>query len=157
MNLFIRFLLLVTALASLNLSANPEIPSLIELGLNSLSKEHTRAIAQAKKIDIPSLKEATHLEISNFFSEKSPQSLLIKNKKNLTLFRSQLTTKDSSPSNGLPWVKIKWMKNDKIIQSIWLMESGEWGFSRKGPSRTIGKNSQLPKILKEKIAENKEE
>ena len=105
-----------------------------------------------KKEDLAALKKTDKLLVSFWSAKKDSEIIEITDKVFLQRLKGQFKTKEVPPSGAFPWVVLRWEAKGKVVKVMWLMEHGEWGFSREGTNWTVGKNQKLVELLKQKLA-----
>ena len=115
--------------------------------------DDARAVRLARQKDLPALNEADKVVIQTAEWAGSKE-VAITGAADLKQLRAALVAEETTPSAGMTWATLTWLKGETAIRKIWVFEDGEWGFERPPPSTswTIGQSEELAAIIKKLLA-----
>ncbi|MCX5663048.1 MAG: hypothetical protein NTW19_25475 [Planctomycetota bacterium] len=116
------------------------------------AKDQADAIRLTQQEDLPAVDSAEWAAIKSARPRAGEKQTIIAGAAGLKALRATLVVRDVPPSAGENWALVTWYREEKPIRTIWVFESGEWGFERPTTSHTVGKSPELAALLARHLA-----
>jgi hypothetical protein len=119
---------------------------IIVLAVIPACSDDARAVRLARQKDIPALNEVDKVVIQTAEWAGSKE-VAITDAADLKELRAVLIAEETTPSAGMEWATLTWLKGETVIRKIWVYQDGEWGFER-----SVGQSDELVAIIKKHLA-----
>ena len=108
--------------------------------------EDARAVRLARQKDLPALNEADKVVVQTA-QWAGAKEVTITGPANLNELRAALVAEATTPSAGMTWATLTWLKGETVVGKIWVYDYGEWGFER-----SCGQSDELVTIIQKHLA-----
>ncbi|MDR3619507.1 MAG: sigma-70 family RNA polymerase sigma factor [Paludisphaera borealis] len=111
-------------------------------------KNRAEAVREAKDVDLPALEKADRIAIDSL---ANGSRMSVSNARSSREFVRALKPGGRPVDDGKPAATLWFYRGDKLLRKVWVREGGEWGFERPGASWTTGADSELWRLVDQRL------